>query len=392
VSTERDHDLVLLGATGFTGQLVAHHLAGRVGALRWAIAGRDRQKLEDLAAAVAGAGRAASGGGAAPAIEVVDVGDLVGLLDLAGRTRVLATTVGPYATLGELVAQACVRQGTHYADITGEPGFVSLLRDRYDADAVRQGIKLVNCCGFDSVPHDLGVRFTVDQLPDDVPLTVRGYVSGHGRLSGGTAQSALQAIGARAIPRPDLDQTPGAEVKRRVTALPARLHRIEELGGWGVPMPTIDPVIVLRSARVLDGYGTAFRYGHFARVKRLPTVVAGVGALGVVAALASVGPTRSVLERLLPGSGEGPDEATRARSSFSVTFLGRGGDQTVTTRVSGGDPGYGETAKMLGEAALSLASDDGPDAAGVLTPAVGLGAPYLDRLIDQGLRFEVVSS
>lgn len=387
MSTERDHDLVLLGATGFTGRLVAHHLAGRVGALRWAIAGRDRQRLEEVAAEAT-----AAAGTPPPAIEVVDVGDLVGLLDLAGRTRVLATTVGPYATLGELVAQACVRQGTHYADITGEPAFVSLLRDRYDADAVRQGIKLVNCCGFDSVPHDLGVRFTVDQLPDDVPLTVRGYVSGHGRLSGGTAQSALQAIGSRALPRPELDHTPGAEVKRRVAALPARLHRIEELGGWGVPMPTIDPVIVLRSARVLDGYGTAFRYGHFARIRRLPTVVAGVGALGVVAALASIGPTRSVLERLLPGSGEGPDEATRARSSFAVTFLGRGGDQTVTTRVSGGDPGYGETAKMLGEAALSLASDDGPDAAGVLTPAVGLGAPYLDRLIDQGLRFEVLSS
>ncbi len=387
MTTERDHDLVLLGATGFTGRLVAHHLAGRVGPLRWAIAGRDRRRLEDVAAEVA-----AATGTPPPAIEVVDVGDLVGLLDLAGRTRVLATTVGPYATLGELVAQACVRQGTHYADITGEPGFVSLLRDRYDADAVKQGSKVVNCCGFDSVPHDLGVRFTVDHLPDDVPLTVRGYVSGQGRLSGGTLQSALQAIGTRTIPRPDLRHTPGAEVKRRVAALPARLHRIDELGGWGIPMPTIDPSIVLRSARVLEGYGTAFRYGHFVRVRRLPTVVAGMGALGVAAALASVGPTRSVLERLLPGSGEGPDEATRERSSFSVTFLGRGGDQTVTTRVSGGDPGYDETAKMLGEAALSLASDDGPDAAGVLTPAVALGAPYLERLIDQGLRFEVLSS
>ncbi len=318
MSTERDHDLVLLGATGFTGQLVAQHLAGRVGDLRWAIAGRDRQRLEDVAAAVA-----AVAGTAPPAIEVVDVGDLVGLVDLAGRTRVLATTVGPYATLGELVVQACVRQGTHYADITGEPGFVSLLRDRYHADAVRQGCKVVNCCGFDSVPHDLGVRFTVDHLPDDAPLTVRGYVSGHGRLSGGTARSALQAIGARALPRPDLDRTPTAEVKRRVTALPARLHRVEELEAWGVPMPTIDPAIVLRSARVLDGYGTAFRYGHFARVRRLPTVIAGVGALGVAATLASIGPTRSLLERFLPDPGEGPDEETRARSSFSVTFLGR---------------------------------------------------------------------
>ncbi|TVP70881.1 MAG: saccharopine dehydrogenase [Nitriliruptor sp.] len=383
----RQYDLVLLGATGFTGQLVAAHLARRCGDLAWAIAGRDPDRLAGIAAEL---GEAA--GARPPDIEVVDVTDREGLLALAGRTRVLATTVGPYARLGEPVVEACVRQGTHYADITGEPAFVSLLRDRYDTEAAERGVKVVTCCGFDSVPHDLGVRFTVGHLPDDVPLTVRGYVELNGRLSGGTAHSALEAAASRSIPRPDRDRTPDPRTQRRVAPLPARLHRIEQLGGWGVPMPTIDPVIVLRSARVLDGYGSAFRYGHFLRVRRLPTVVAGAGALGVAGALASVGPTRSLLERFLPDPGEGPDEQTRARSSFSVTFLARGGDTTITTRVSGGDPGYDETAKMLGEAALSLALDDGPATAGVLTPAVGLGAPYLARLQDQGLRFEVVPS
>ncbi len=388
MSDDRAYDLVLLGATGFTGQLVAAHLAGRTEGVRWAIAGRDRQRLDEVAAAVsAGPGRHR------PDVEVVDVTDLVGLLALTASTRVLATTVGPYAQLGELVAQACVRSGTHYADITGEPGFVSLLRRRYDADAAGRGVKLVTCCGFDSVPHDLGVRFTVDHLPDDVPLTVRGYVTGRGRLSGGTAHSALAAIG-QGIVREDGDDHrdgPDPGVRRRTAALPARIHRVRELGGWAVPMPTIDPVIVLRSARVLEGYGSAFRYGHFAHVQRLPTVVAGVSALGTAAALASFGPTRSLLERVVPARGEGPDEATRARSSFAVTFLGRGGDHTVTTRVSGGDPGYDETARMLGEAALSLALDDGPSTAGVLTPAVGLGRPYLSRLMAHGPRFEVVT-
>ncbi len=383
----RQYDLVLLGATGFTGQLVAAHLARRCGDLAWAIAGRDPDRLAGIAAEL---GEAA--GARPPDIEVVDVTDREGLLALAGRTRVLATTVGPYARLGEPVVAACVRQGTHYADITGEPAFVSLLRDRYDTEAAERGVKVVTCCGFDSVPHDLGVWFTVGHLPDDVPLTVRGYVEANGRPSGGTLHSALEAVASRSIPRPDRDRTPDPRTQRRVAPLPARLHRIEQLGGWGVPMPTIDPVIVLRSARVLDGYGSAFRYGHFLRVRRLPTVVAGAGALGVAAAMASVGPTRSLLERFLPDPGEGPDEQTRARSSFSVTFLARGGDTTVTTRVSGGDPGYDEAAKMLGEAALSLALDDGPATAGVLTPAVGLGAPYLARLQDQGLRFEVVPS
>ena len=382
----RQHDLVLLGATGFTGQLVAAHLARRCGELRWAIAGRDPERLAGIAAEL---GEAA--GARAPDIEVVDVTDREGLLELAGRTRVLATTVGPYARLGEPVVEACVRQGTHYADITGEQDFVSLVRDRYDADAAQRGVKVVTCCGFDSVPPDLGVWFTVGHLPDDVPLTVRGYVEMSSRFSGGTAHTALEAIASRSLPRPGRDRTPDPRAQRPTALLPARVHHIEQLGGWGVPMPTIDAAIVLRSARLLDGYGSAFRYGHFLRVRRLPTVVVGLGALGVAGALASVGPTRSLLERILPEPGEGPDERTRARSSFSVTFLGRGGDTTVTTRVSGGDPGYDETARMLGEAALSLALDDGPATAGVLTPAVGLGAPYLARLRDQGLRFEVVA-
>ena len=386
MSDDRAYDLVLLGATGFTGQLVATHLAGRTEGVRWAIAGRDRDRLEEVAATVA-----SGTGHTRPDVEVVDVTDLVGLLDLTARTRVLATTVGPYAELGELVAQACVRSGTHYADITGEPGFVSLLRRRYDGDAIRSGVKVVTCCGFDSVPHDLGVRFTVDHLPDDGPITVRGYVSGRGRLSGGTAHSALAAISQGAVPRSPREEAVDPRALRRVAALPARVHRIAELGGWGVPMPTIDPSIVLRSARVLEGYGEAFRYGHYVRVQRLPTVVAGVSAVGTAAALASFAPTRGVVERIIPARGEGPDEATRQASSFSVTFLGRGGDTTVTTRVSGGDPGYDETARMLGEAALSLAHDDGPQVAGVLTPAVGLGRPYLARLMDHGPRFEVVT-
>jgi short subunit dehydrogenase-like uncharacterized protein len=379
VSHDREFDLVLLGATGFTGRLTAEHLARRLEGrdTTWAIAGRNPDKLQDLADELPGD----------PGVVVADTGDLVGLLDLAKRTRVLGTTVGPYARHGELVVQACVRSGTHYADITGEPAFVDLLLDRYAADAERHGVKVVNCCGFDSVPHDLGVRFTVQHLPDDVPLTVRGYVRAKGRASGGTAFSALEAIAARATGRAG---SPSGSEGRRAVALPARIHRVTQLNGYGVPLPTIDPLVVLRSARVLEGYGSAFRYGHYARVGSLPTVVAGVGAVGTAVAMASFGPTRRVLEALVPNPGEGPDEATRARSSFEVTFIGRGAGTTVTTRVAGGDPGYGETSRWLGEAMLSLADDDGPDTAGVLTPAVALGEPYHQRLVELGVVFEVV--
>jgi short subunit dehydrogenase-like uncharacterized protein len=382
VPDARAYDLVLLGATGFTGRLVAAHLAARLAGSgrRWAIAGRRHDALTAIADTLPDR----------PDVEVVDTDDLVGLLDLATRTRVLVTTVGPYARHGELVVQACVRSGTHYADITGEPAFVDLVRDRYDEDARRRGVKVVNCCGFDSVPHDLGVRFTVAHLPDDAPLTVRGYVRGQGRVSGGTARSAVEAVAGRQLPRLGHDRQRREGEVRRAVPLPARIHRVASLDAYGVPLPTIDPAIVLRSARVLDGYGTSFRYGHYARVKRLPTVVAGLSGLGVAAAMAAFGPSRSLLNRALPQPGEGPDEATRARSRFEVTFIGQGGGRTVTTRVAGGDPGYGETSRMLGEAGLVLTEGEGPDVAGVLTPAVALGQPYQDRLEALGITFEVL--
>jgi short subunit dehydrogenase-like uncharacterized protein len=377
---DRDYDLVLLGATGFTGGLTANELATRLRdtTVRWAIAGRNRAKLEALAADLP----------ADPAIEVVDVHDLVGLLDLAERTKVLATTVGPFARHGELVVQACVRAGAEYCDITGEPGFVDLIRRRYDADARRRGVRLVPCCGFDSVPPDLGAAFTVAQLPDDRPIEVRGYVHGTGRFSGGTANSALEAIAAGARPEPV--PTTSSDGRRRVGSLPARIHRVERLEAYGVPLPTIDPSIVLRSARELPTYGPAFRYGHFAQVHRLPTVVAGIGGMAAFGAMASLSPTRALLRKVLPSSGEGPSEERRARSRFQVTFLGSGGGHEVVTRVSGGDPGYDETAKMLAEAALSLAQDPRGETAGVCTPAVALGEPYRRRLEDRGIRFEVL--
>ena len=422
--TPRSYDVALLGATGFTGTLVADHLASRAfdgrgalgadadddrdeagtndtgprdAAIRWAIAGRNPDKLERLADDLA----LRHGEAARPDIVVADIDDPDSLEVLAARTRVLATTVGPYVRHGEPVVAACVRSATHYVDITGEPAFVDAIRARHDRAARDAGVAVVTCCGFDSVPHDLGVRFTVAELPDEVPVTVRGYVRGSGRVSGGTAASAVQAIAEGTRPRSGDAHDPSEPARRPVHLLPARIHRSAVLQAYGVPLPTIDPIMVARSAAVLPGYGTAFRYGHYARVRRLPTVVAGIGAIGGIAAMARTPPTRRLLQRLLPEQGEGPTASQRARGSFEVVFLASAGDREVVTRVAGGDPGYGETSRMLGEAALSLAFDrddrhSGAGAeqvptAGILTPAVGLGAPYQRRLVACGISFEVLS-
>jgi short subunit dehydrogenase-like uncharacterized protein len=407
---ERPLDLVLAGATGFTGGLVADELAARLARqsaelgrpVRWALAGRDADRLAVVAARV----RAARPDAPAPGVEVVDAADSDRLTDLAARTRVVATTIGPYARVGEPLAAACAAAGTWYADITGEPAFVASLRAGHDATARHTGARLVTCCGFDSVPHDLGAAMTAGLLPGDAEQTVRGYVRASGRLSGGTAASALGAVadartgrqdrgrsaapGRDPIPGPRDSGQGGLPALRPAERLELGLHRVERLGGWGVPLPTIDGSIVLRSARVLPGYGSSFRYGHYALLRHLRTIALTGATLGGAFLLARTGPTRRLLAARLPQPGEGPDAQQRARGRFRVTFVGEGAGRTVVARVSGGDPGYTETSRMLAEAALALAFDDLPDVAGVVTPAVGLGAPYRARLEAGGLRFEVL--
>ncbi|KXK62485.1 saccharopine dehydrogenase [Micromonospora rosaria] len=386
---DRPYDLVLFGATGFTGGLTAEYLARHAPAdLRWALAGRNPEKLARVRDRLVGVEPRLAG----LALLTADVTDEEALRTVAGSTRVLATTVGPYVQHGDPLVAACARAGTDYLDITGEPEFVDLTYLRHHAEAVRTGARLVHACGFDSVPHDLGVWFTVRHLPTDVPITVDGYVRAGGRFSAGTYHSALTAFSRageasrvarerRAVePRP---------TDRRVRAVPGPVGRSAETGGWAVPLPTIDPQVVRRSAAARPEYGPDFRYRHFAAVKRLPTVLAGAAGLGGLAALVRVPPARRwLLGRL--ASGQGPTPEQRAKSWFRVRFVGAGGGRRVVTEVSGGDPGYDETAKMLAESALCLALDDLPATAGQVTPVTAMGDALLHRLTRAGLTFRVL--
>ena len=265
---------------------------------------------------------------------------------------------------------------------------------RHHARAAETGARLVHACGFDSIPHDLGAYFTVQQLPEGVPLTVNGYVKTNARFSGGTFHSAVNGFGrarqtlSAAKERRRLEPRAGG---RKIHAAPARIHREQDLGGWTVPLPTIDGAIVRRSAAALERYGPDFTYGHHMVAKHLATVggiAAGVGAAG---ALAQLPPTRNLLLKL-KAPGEGPSEAERERSWFKVVFVGEGGGKRVVTEVSGGDPGYSETSKMLAESGLCLAFDELPERAGQLTTAVAMGDPLLERLQKAGIRFQVTES
>ncbi|MER6754070.1 saccharopine dehydrogenase NADP-binding domain-containing protein [Micromonospora echinofusca] len=388
---QRTYDLVLFGATGFTGGLTAEYLARNAPpGLRWALAGRNPDRL----AAVRDRLVAIDPELAGLPLLTADVTDAGSLRAVAESARVVATTVGPYVHHGEPLVAACARAGTDYLDITGEPEFVDLMYVRHHAEAERTGARLVHACGFDSIPHDLGVWFTLKHLPDDVPITVDGFVRAGGRFSAGTYHSALTAFSRTAEASRAARERRQVEPRptgRRVRAVPGRLARSKELGMWTVPLPTIDPQVVRRSAAARPEYGPDFRYRHFAAVKRLPTVLAGGVGLGGLVALVKLPPTRRwLLGRL--ASGQGPTPQQRAKSWFRVRFVGTGGGRRVLTEVAGGDPGYDETAKMLAESALCLAGDDLPATAGQVTPVTAMGDALLDRLVRAGLTFRVLDT
>jgi short subunit dehydrogenase-like uncharacterized protein len=388
-TTDRAYDLVLFGATGFTGGLTAEYLARNVpDGCRWALAGRNRAKLEDVRSRLAGIDAALAG---LPLLHA-DADDEASLRAVAEQTRVVATTVGPYVQHGAALVAACADAGTDYADLTGEPEFVDRTYVAHHARAQDTGARLVHACGFDSIPHDLGALYTVGLLPEGVPVRMRGMLRTNATFSGGTFHSAMTAFSRVGEMRKALAERRKVEPRpegRRVRAAAKRPHHDAETGYWLVPLPTIDPFIVKRSAAALDRFGPDFSYAHYAAARRLPTVVAGVVGVGLLAGAAQVGPLRNQLLKRMP-QGSGPSEEKRARSFFAMHFVAEGGGRTVHTKVSGGDPGYTETAKMLGESALCLAFDDNPPTAGQVTTATAMGQNLIDRLVAAGMRFEVV--
>ncbi|MGZ4243627.1 MAG: saccharopine dehydrogenase family protein, partial [Solirubrobacteraceae bacterium] len=269
-TADRAHDVVVFGATGFTGTLTAEYLARSAPGTRWAIAGRNESRLEAVRERLGAIDPVAPGN---VPILIADVQDPASMRRLAESAKVVITTVGPYSHYGEPVVAACAAAGTDYVDLTGEPEFVDLMWLRHHEQAQRTGARLVHSCGFDSIPYDLGALYTVGRLPEDVPIALEGFVRMGGTFSGGTLHSAVHIMSRLrqgrqvAEQRKRLEGRPEGRSVRGVTALP---HHDDTAGGWVIPAPTIDPVTVLRSARALDRYGPDFRYAHYIVARRLP--------------------------------------------------------------------------------------------------------------------------
>jgi short subunit dehydrogenase-like uncharacterized protein len=405
---DREHDVVVYGASGFVGKLTAAYLAEAApeGA-RIALGGRSAEKLERVRSELPGAASEWP-------IVIADSGDTGALAELARSTGAVATTVGPYHRYGIGLVEACAEAGTNYADLTGETLFMRSTIDRFHEQAQASGARIVHTCGFDSIPSDIGVHLLHEHAAATGAGDLRGttlvVVGAKGGVSGGTVESMRGQIDAARADRaalrtmvdpyalsPDRSAEPDLGTERD----PVGVVRNPALGGYLAPfvMGAVNTRVVRRS-NALRGwaYGRELRYRELmlggegpAGAARAAAIAGGIGAL--VAGL-SIPPTRKLLDRVLPDPGEGPGEEARDSGFFAIdthAMTAAGRHLVCRIRVEG-DPGYKATAVMLGESALALALDgDGlPDAAGVLTPATGIGDRLAERLRAAGHEYDVV--
>jgi saccharopine dehydrogenase (NAD+, L-glutamate forming) len=377
----RKYDLVLFGATGFTGKLVAAYLYRNAASenIKWAIAGRNSEKLVLLK-------RKLENESMGHPIDIIqaDISNPESLRKMTLSTKSLMTTVGPFDLYGEPVVKACVDTSTHYLDITGEPLFIERIYKQYHKKAKESGVAIVHCCGFDSIPADLGTWLTVKKLPKNSPVRVQSFFQTNAQFSGGTWTTAVHAI-HRGMPQRKVKKS---NKKRSSTGLSRRIHYNIQTSRWAIPMPVVDHWVVRRTSRALPSYyGEQFQYAQYFSVSTLLKVIKLVFPIILLFPAVKIGPVRKmILQRLQPG--EGPDPHTRKKSFFKITFFGESGDKKSTTVIKGGDPGYDETAKMFSEAAFALLEKNRNQTlgTGVLTPVQAFGEEIKERLIRAGIK------
>jgi short subunit dehydrogenase-like uncharacterized protein len=404
----REFDIIIQGATGFTGTLVAEYLLRQYGVgndLRWALAGRSEEKLQHVRD-----GLGANAGGLE--LIVANSFDKDALQTLAQRTRVVLTSVGPYALYGSDLVTACVNAGTHYCDLAGEVQWIRGMIDTHHERAKETGAKIVHCCGFDSVPMDIGVWFLQDATHkkhgaycESISMLVKAT---KGTASGGTLASMMNIIKesradrsiARTLVQP-YGLNPDGERDGPDNRDQSNLKYREDAKSWTAPfvMAGVNTKIVRRS-HALAGYpyGKDFRYDEAVLTGRgISGWLKGalmIAGLGTLVLFASFSPTRNFLQRhVLSKPGEGPDRDLQQSGFFNLTQIGKLPDgKIIRGKITGDqDPGYGSSSKMLSECAVCLAKDELEAKGGVGTPAAVMAKPLLKRLQENaGLTFELL--
>ena len=398
---DREYDIIVWGATGFTGRLVVDYMTEQQANsnLKWAVGGRNPQKLQQMLA------------GRDVAMVTADSGDEASIEALVRRTRVILTTVGPYARYGSSLVAACAKHGTDYCDLTGEVHWMREMITAYQEEARATGARIVHTCGFDSIPSDLGVYFLQKHMlsthgvpAHQIKYRPRAFSGG---FSGGTIDSMIammeKAREDKSIRSKLADPYVLNDAERGLDG-PDRLSAYydEDFDSWVGPfvMGSVNTRVVRRSAELLNGlYGSDFQYNEGVlsgkgAVGFLGATGTGVGT-GVFVGAASVSFTRGLMQKFLPKPGEGPSDDAINNGYYDIELFGKhptDSNKNVRVRVKGDkDPGYGSTSKMIAESALALAQDDLPVSGGFWTPASAMGDQLLARLPQSaGVTFEVV--
>ena len=409
---KRSYAVVLYGATSFVGQITAHYLTeflsntkDKNGAnVTWAIAGRDEEKLNELQSKLA----------SKVDIIIANSDDAASLDKMTKQSQVIISTVGPYLKYGEPLIKSCVNNGTDYVDLTGEAIFIKDMMDKYQDAAKQSGARIVNSCGFDSIPSDLGVYFTQQKAEgkfgnacDVIHMRVKAAKGG---LSGGTIASMATIFEEvsqdksrrKQVANPYLlnDDKDAPNVRQANVSKP---EYDDEHKRWLAPfvMASINTRIVHRSNQLLGyEYGRDFKYDEAMWMKdgvkgKLSSYAMSAGLLGFATAM-MIKPSRELLSKhVLPKSGSGPSKEEQENGYFDIRLFGEtANNDTINTKVTGDkDPGYGSTSRMLSQAALCLAQDISKDAVGggFWTPASAMGNSLIKRLeAHSGISFEIV--
>ena len=391
---DRTYEIIVYGATGFTGQICCKYLRDNYKDLVWAMAGRNEEKLAQVK----------SDFNLECDVVVADGGDLESLRSLASLTKVVLSTAGPFARYGSLLVQACVENGTHYTDITGENHWVKGLIDKHHEEAASKGTRIIPSCGYDSIPSDIGAYFTVSQFNKPVSR-VDVYQEALGGASGGTTETMFTMDGLNKDMRDPFvlnpEETVSAE-QREKSKDGFSIKQVEGIDGWtGMGLMAVaNTRVVRRSAALMEQnqkpYGNNFTFGEHGlfSTKRM----ARLASYGLLMAFLVIStPIKHLVRPFLPKPGEGPSQEQQDNGWFRSTFVAESedGERKICTMYGSGDPGYKSTAKLVCESALALArSDDlpgGNEYGGVLTSAVGLGEVLIDRLKNAEIEFKVLN-
>jgi len=396
-------DIIIYGATSFVGEITVQHFLNQYGLnnsqVNWAIAARSEKKLNEL--------KSTLGEQKIPTL-IANSDDAESLASLCEKTKLIISTVGPYALYGSSLVAACAKSGTHYCDLTGEPLWIADMIETYSADAEKSGAKIVHCCGFDSIPSDLGAYFLQKHAQEKFSQTCNsielGLRAAKGTFSGGTVASLINAVKEVAAdkslrkkaanPYAICPSNHGYTTRQRVQPY----YFSDNLNSWCAPfvMAAINTRVVHRSNALLqDLYGKDFSYSEYTMVgtgtKGKMSALATTGGMGAFMGLVSMGPTRKLLEKfVLPKPGEGPSKEQQENGYYDLRLAGQtASGEKINAKVTGDrDPGYGSTSKMLTEAAICILETDAKG--GFWTPASLMGDALLDRLVNNaGLTFEL---